>query len=177
MKAAGGGTRGSRILELPASSADTGFGGRRESCVATQVITCSRSSVRRSLPGHHAPSPHAASPLEPQAPRVAELPGRRADGPASLVLTLKSPLPPKKAQGLGATYELRLVELPFRISVKEGEFVAARGEAESPDVLIRSDLGTIASVVFGGNRLGKRSAPATPPSTGAARRSRPCSGR
>ena len=76
-------------------------------------------------------------------------------GPDSLVLALESTFQPEKAQGLGATYELRLGELPFRISVKEGEFVAARGEAESPDVVIRSDPGTIASVVFGDNGLGK----------------------
>jgi putative sterol carrier protein len=76
-------------------------------------------------------------------------------GPDSLVLALKTTFQPDKADGLEARYELRLGDVPFRVSVKEGEFQAARGEAESPDAVIESDPGAIASVVFGGNRLGK----------------------
>jgi DNA-binding HxlR family transcriptional regulator len=76
-------------------------------------------------------------------------------GPDSLVLALKTAFDPKKADGLEARYELRLGEVPFSISVKRGEFHAARGEDESPDATIESDPGTIAGVVFGRNRLGK----------------------
>jgi hypothetical protein len=85
----------------------------------------------------------------PSFPQGAEM------GPDSLVLALKSTFQPEKADGLEATYELRLGELPFRISIKEGEFAAARGEADAADAVIQSDAGTIASVVFGGNPLGK----------------------
>jgi DNA-binding HxlR family transcriptional regulator len=85
----------------------------------------------------------------PAFPRDAEM------GPDSLVLALKTTFQPDKADGLEARYELRLGDVPFRVSVKEGEFQAARGEAESPDAVIESDPGAIASVVFGGNRLGK----------------------
>jgi DNA-binding HxlR family transcriptional regulator len=85
----------------------------------------------------------------PAFPRDAEM------GPDSLVLALKSTFDPAKAEGLEATYELRLGEVPFNISVRGGEFEAARGEAESPDAVIESDPGNIAGVVFGGNRLGK----------------------
>src|SRR6059058_3517267 len=76
-------------------------------------------------------------------------------GPDSLVLALKTTFQPEKADGLDASYELWLGEIPFRIAVKEGEFEAARSEAEDPDATIRSDPAVIASVVFGGNRLGK----------------------
>jgi DNA-binding HxlR family transcriptional regulator len=76
-------------------------------------------------------------------------------GPDSLVLALKSTFDAAKADGLDATYELRLGEIPFKIAVKEGKFEAARVEPEGPDATIRSDPNTIASVVFGGNRLGK----------------------
>jgi len=76
-------------------------------------------------------------------------------GPDSLVLALKSTFQPGKAEGLDATYGLRLGEAPFRISVKEGQFAAAHGDAEGADATITSDPGTIASVVFGENRLGK----------------------
>ena len=76
-------------------------------------------------------------------------------GADSLVLALKSTFDPAKADGLDATYELRLGEIPFKIAVKEGKFEAARVEPEGPDATIRSDPNTIASVVFGGKPLGK----------------------
>ena len=78
-------------------------------------------------------------------------------GPDALVLALKSTFDPAKAEGLARTYELRLGKegLPFRIQVSEGRLEAVRGEAEAPDAVIRSDPDTIASVVFGGNRLGR----------------------
>jgi DNA-binding HxlR family transcriptional regulator len=76
-------------------------------------------------------------------------------GPDSLVLALKTAFQPEKADGLEASYELRLGEIPFGISVNGGSFEAARGEAETADSKIQSDTGTIAGVVFGRNRLGK----------------------
>ncbi len=78
-----------------------------------------------------------------------------AMGPDSLVLALKSTFDPAKADGLEATYELWLGEVPFRIRLAEGRFEATRGEAEDPDAVIRSDPSTVTSVVFGENRLGK----------------------
>jgi DNA-binding HxlR family transcriptional regulator len=76
-------------------------------------------------------------------------------GPDSLILALKTAFDPDKADGLEATYELRLGEIPFKIAVKRGQFEAVRGEAEPRDAMIRSDPDTIAGVVFGENRLGK----------------------
>jgi DNA-binding HxlR family transcriptional regulator len=85
----------------------------------------------------------------PAFPRDAEM------GPDSLVLALKSTFDPARAEGLDATYQLRLGEIPFKIAVKGGRFVAERGEAEGADATISADPNTIASVVFGENRLGK----------------------
>jgi DNA-binding HxlR family transcriptional regulator len=85
----------------------------------------------------------------PAFPRDAEM------GPDSLVLALKTTFQPEKADGLDATYELRLGEIPFNITVKEGEFQAARREAESPDAMISADPSAVAAVVFGGKPLGK----------------------
>ena len=76
-------------------------------------------------------------------------------GPDSLVLALKTAFDPGKADGLEGAYELRLGQIPFAISVKGGAFEAVRGEAESPDAVIRSDPDTLAGVVFRGKRLGK----------------------
>jgi DNA-binding HxlR family transcriptional regulator len=78
-------------------------------------------------------------------------------GPDSLVLALKTAFEPAKADGVAGSYELRLgkEEIPFRIEISGDRFEAARGEAEDPVATISSDPSTIASVVFGGNRLGK----------------------
>jgi DNA-binding HxlR family transcriptional regulator len=89
------------------------------------------------------------------ASRSASFPAGAEMGPDSLVLALKTAFDPGKADGLEASYELRLGEVPFRISVREGRFEAAHGEASRPDATILSDPNTIAGVVFGGNRLGK----------------------
>src|SRR3954465_9066550 len=64
-------------------------------------------------------------------------------GPDSLVLALKTTFQPEKAEGLGASYELWLGEIPFNVAVKEGQFEAFHGEAERADATIRSDSGTI----------------------------------
>lgn len=85
----------------------------------------------------------------PSFPRGAEM------GPDSLVLALKSTFQPAKAQGLDATYELWLSELPFRIEVKAEQFNAARGEAADPDAVVRADPSDIAGIVFGDGRLAK----------------------
>ena len=76
-------------------------------------------------------------------------------GADSLVLALKTAFRPEKADGVDATYELWLGGIPFKIAVKEGRFEAAHGEADTPDATLRSDPGPLASVVFGGKRLGK----------------------
>jgi DNA-binding HxlR family transcriptional regulator len=76
-------------------------------------------------------------------------------GADSLVLALKTAFQPEKADGLDATYELWLGEIPFNIAVKGGRFEPVHGEPERADVTIRSDPGTIAGIVFGGNPLGK----------------------
>ncbi len=76
-------------------------------------------------------------------------------GPDSLVLALKSGFQGEKAKGVDATYELRLLDIPFRVTVKGGQFEAKRGEAEDPAATITADPNVIAGIVFGGNRLGK----------------------
>jgi DNA-binding HxlR family transcriptional regulator len=82
-------------------------------------------------------------------PRNAEM------GPDSLVLALKSTFDPSKAEGLNASYALRLGEIPFLIEVSEGRLEAAHGETESSDATIRSDSEVITGVVFRGKPLAK----------------------
>jgi DNA-binding HxlR family transcriptional regulator len=83
----------------------------------------------------------------PSFPRGAQM------GPDSLVLALKASFQPAKAQGLDATYELRLNEIPFKLAVNGGHLEAARGEVENPDAVVQSDPDAIAGIVFGTDRL------------------------
>jgi DNA-binding HxlR family transcriptional regulator len=87
--------------------------------------------------------------VSPSFPRDAEM------GPDSLVLALKSAFQSEKAAGLVGTYQLRLGEVPFNISVEGGELDAERGEPADPDATISSEPNAIAGVVFGRTRLGR----------------------
>jgi DNA-binding HxlR family transcriptional regulator len=75
-------------------------------------------------------------------------------GPDSLVLALKTAFQPHKADGLDASYELWLREIPYSIRVHRA-FHAERGEHPHADATLRSDPDTLASVVFRGRPLGK----------------------
>jgi DNA-binding HxlR family transcriptional regulator len=85
----------------------------------------------------------------PSFPRDAEM------GPDSLVLALKAAFERAKADGVDASFELRLEDIPFKVTVKGGEFQAARGEVESPDAVICGDPNTIAEIAFRGKPLGR----------------------
>jgi DNA-binding HxlR family transcriptional regulator len=78
-------------------------------------------------------------------------------GPDSLVLALKTAFQSEKAEGLDATYELRLGKegIPFRIEITGDRFEARRGESDDADATISADPNAIAGVVFGGDPLGK----------------------
>jgi DNA-binding HxlR family transcriptional regulator len=83
----------------------------------------------------------------PSFPRDAEM------GPDSLVLALKSTFDPAASEGLDATYELVLDDLPFRIAIANGRFDARRGEVDRPDATIRTDPDTMTALVFRGRSL------------------------
>jgi ubiquinone biosynthesis protein UbiJ len=57
------------------------------------------------------------------------------------------------ADGLGASYELRLGEQRFGVRVAEGRLEVARGSAEAPDATIETDPGTLATVLWHGREL------------------------
>jgi DNA-binding HxlR family transcriptional regulator len=83
----------------------------------------------------------------PSFPRDAEM------GADSAVLALKSTFDAAAAEGIDATYELVLDDLPFRVAVADGRFEAERGQADQPDATIRTDPGTIRELVFRGRSL------------------------
>jgi DNA-binding HxlR family transcriptional regulator len=83
----------------------------------------------------------------PSRPRDAAL------GVDSLILSFRTMFNPQAADGLRASYELRLGEDVFRAEVAEGRFEVARGGAEQPDATIEADASTLAALVYEGSQL------------------------
>jgi DNA-binding HxlR family transcriptional regulator len=87
----------------------------------------------------------ARSPTPPD-----DAPIRSAD---SIVLALRARFDPEAADGLRATYELRLGQDRFRIEVADGKLEAARGDAEQADATIDTDPDTIGAVLWSNRSL------------------------
>jgi DNA-binding HxlR family transcriptional regulator len=83
----------------------------------------------------------------PSKPRDAAL------GVDSLVLSFRTMFDPHAAEGLKASYELRLGEDVFRAVVTDGRFEIVRGVADRPDATIEADAGTLATLVYEGREL------------------------
>ena len=78
----------------------------------------------------------------PSKPRDAAL------GVDSLVLSFRTMFAPHAAEGLRASYELRLGEDVFVAVVDDGRFEIARASAEKADATIETDAATLAALVY-----------------------------
>jgi DNA-binding HxlR family transcriptional regulator len=83
----------------------------------------------------------------PSRPREAAL------GVDSLILSLRTMFDARAAEGIEASYELRLGEEVFRAEVADGRFEIARGNAERPDATIESDAGRLGALLYEGGSL------------------------
>ncbi len=87
----------------------------------------------------------------------ARSPSRPCDaelGTDSLILSLRTMFDSRAAEGLTASYELRLGEDRFRAVVDDGRFEIVRGgTTERPDAIIETDVGTLAALVYEGSNL------------------------
>jgi DNA-binding HxlR family transcriptional regulator len=79
-------------------------------------------------------------------------PGDAQLGVDALVIALKSLFDPGAADGLRATYELRLGDDRFRLRVADRELDVARGTAEAADAIVESDPRTLANVLWHGRK-------------------------
>jgi DNA-binding HxlR family transcriptional regulator len=79
--------------------------------------------------------------------------GDAAFGPDAVVLALKTLFDPAAADGLEATYELRLDAQPFALRVAGGRFTAARGSAAAAEATIAAPPGVLAAVLWHGRPL------------------------
>src|SRR3712207_5344509 len=83
----------------------------------------------------------------PSKPRDAAL------GVDSLILSFRTMFDPHAANGLKASYELRLGEDVFRAVVTDGRFEIVRGGTERSDATIETDADTLAALVYGDREL------------------------
>ena len=80
-------------------------------------------------------------------------PGDAQIGVDALAIALKTLFAPNAADGLTATYDLRLGEDRFRVSVADGRLDLIRASAGAPDATIKSDPATLATVLWNGRGL------------------------
>jgi DNA-binding HxlR family transcriptional regulator len=80
----------------------------------------------------------------PSRPREAAL------GVDSLILSFRTMFDPRAADGLRASYELRLGEDRFRAVVDDGRFEITRGDDNRPDATIETNPATLAALVYDG---------------------------
>jgi DNA-binding HxlR family transcriptional regulator len=78
----------------------------------------------------------------PSKPRDAEL------SVDSLILSFRTMFDAQQAEGLEASYELRLGEESFRAEVADGRFEIERGVADGPDAIVETDTATLAALVY-----------------------------
>jgi DNA-binding HxlR family transcriptional regulator len=81
------------------------------------------------------------------------LPRDAALGVDSLILSFRTMFDPRAADGLNASYELRLGEDRFYAVVAYGQFEVERGSADRPDAIIEADPATLAALVYEGRQL------------------------
>jgi DNA-binding HxlR family transcriptional regulator len=74
--------------------------------------------------------------------------GEARIGVDSAVLALKTLFDPAAADGLSASYELRLGEHTFRARVADGRLDVARGSADQPDAIVETEPGTLSMVLW-----------------------------
>ena len=66
----------------------------------------------------------------------------------SLILSFRTMFDPRAADGLRASYELRLGEDRFRVVVDDGRFEVVRGAADRPEAVIETSSATLAALVY-----------------------------
>jgi DNA-binding HxlR family transcriptional regulator len=79
--------------------------------------------------------------------------GEAEIGVDATILALKTLFDPSAADGLGASYELRLGEHRFHARVVDGRLEIARGSADQPSATIETDPGTLSALLWHGRRL------------------------
>jgi DNA-binding HxlR family transcriptional regulator len=80
-------------------------------------------------------------------------PGEAQIGVDATIIALKTLFDPLAADGLRASYELRLGEHRFHAKVADGRLALARGDTDRPDATIQTEAATLATLLWHGRRL------------------------
>jgi DNA-binding HxlR family transcriptional regulator len=80
-------------------------------------------------------------------------PGEAQIGVDATIIGLKTLFDPLAADGLRASYELRLGEHRFHAKVADGRLALARGDTDRPDATIQTEAATLATLLWHGRRL------------------------
>ena len=83
----------------------------------------------------------SGAPLAPDPPQL---------GVDALAVALKTTFDPPAAHGVWAGYELHMAEHRFTAQVDDGSLELRRGECAAPDVVIETDPGTLAAMLWHG---------------------------
>ena len=71
----------------------------------------------------------------------------------ALMIALKTTFDPSAAEGLRATYQLRLSADHFQTAVNDGSIELRRGDVQHPDAVIETDVATLRGLVYGDEQL------------------------
>jgi DNA-binding HxlR family transcriptional regulator len=71
----------------------------------------------------------------------------------SIVLSLRTNFDPEASTGFKASYDLRLGQDSFRVTVAEGRLDVERGSSRQPDAAIVTDPRTLAALLYSGRDL------------------------
>jgi DNA-binding HxlR family transcriptional regulator len=85
--------------------------------------------------------------------RSPSFPDDAAVGVDSVAIALRSLFDPDAAEGLHARYELRLGEDRFQVQIAAGTIHVDRRQADDPDAIIETDVGTFREVLWSGRGL------------------------
>jgi DNA-binding HxlR family transcriptional regulator len=82
-------------------------------------------------------------------------PGDPEIGVDATIIAMRTLFDPAAADGVGATFELRLDEQPFGARVEAGELELRRGGAADPEAVIEADPATLSEILWHGRPLGE----------------------
>lgn len=79
--------------------------------------------------------------------------GQTRMGVDSIILGLRTTFSADRADGLSATYALRLAGEPFRLTISDRTLDVHRGEIDQPDAAIDTDPATLEALLWGAGSL------------------------
>src|SRR4051794_25605853 len=81
--------------------------------------------------------------------------GQTRIGVDSIILGMRTTFSPERADGLSATFALRIGGQPFRLTISDGTLDVHREETDQADAAVDTDPATLEALLWGGGSLQK----------------------